>query len=629
MFQNPIRRSLALFALAGAVATAGVATTAANDVPRLFVKDPEGRRIVEYVVAPACPPEETSAADGCALWIGDGKSAPSLVGSPGEPAPGIVTLSPPGEITATLRGLPKSVEADDLVVRARWMPAEGASEWLDLPARLLRLDLNSLPKVVLKGLPGGLVEIEIDAGEETYRFPRALLETGGWSDLGNLTRVERHVVCGRVRGLGGESEGVEVYWGHADRDLREATNAPLLAGGRFCLPELGDEVVWVWAEGAGWSSEPVQVSASDFRDRDLDLSVSRNERLLVSWATPGVSQVELELNGELTVGSRTHLTRLARSTVARGGSIELPRHRPLVVVAHARRESDPLAPELLRIEGAETSGELLREAVFDFQPSSRFEGTVTTAPEEPLEGVTLTAWLTTPASEVPFRIQSAQTDPDGRFVLTGLPPGRYELVARRRGFLDGRRTSELGTEDVRDLDLTLSRGGRVSGTVVERGAPVSGAHVQLIGHGIRSTWTAADGRFDFEGVPLGASSIQVDVPGRRQAHERVTLADGLPAEVRIELAAGTRWRTRVVGFSGTPSRITLLRASERYTAPVAADGRFVLENGPDGLVGFALTAADGSLLCTGGAEVPRGVALMSSDIPCRSGAVRGSEGGER
>lgn len=629
----PGRSILSSFVLLGLSGTLAFSAKSKAESPPA-AQAPKAETVSEYSLVPVCT--DTSEAQSrervlaesigpvvaallerkCSVWIGDGRNAPVLV-SPGE-RPGVAVLSPTpaSDVSAILTGLPGSVQAESVTVEAaRWRALREDAEWLTLPRQLLRLDRTALPKLTIGALPAGYLELQIQAGDIVYDLPRVLLEAGGWADLGKVRPRRSFTVCGNVVGWTSEMDGMELYWAPTTEGAQEQ-RVDSFEAGHFCLPALEDEMIWVWGEGGGWSSEPIQIRTSTFVDQPLEVAVSMNERLYLSWFPPEVDKVSLEIYGELTIGPRTHLTRLEGTEATGQGYVILPRHRPLIVIARPEEPKDlNLAPALKRI----ISTEVTEEVELVFEPSSRIHGRITSETDKPVAGVRVVALLSSDASEIPLQVQVAQSDSAGEYELEHLPPGEFELVARREGFLESRLRRGLSSDANRRLDISLSRGERITGVVLDArtGAPLPGAQVQLVGHYMRTVFTGSDGTFDFDGVAPGTYSIKADAPHRRQAHERLTVGRGAePRHLRMEMATGTRWQTRVVGYSGVPSRITILRASESYSVPVAADGRFVLENGPDGLVGFTLTAADGGLLCTGGVEIPPGTVLMNSELAC-------------
>jgi hypothetical protein len=77
----------------------------------------------------------------------------------------------------------------------------------------------------------------------------------------------------------------------------------------------------------------------------------------------------------------------------------------------------------------------------------------------------------------------AETDAEGRFQFTALPPGNYRLSARHSGFFDrkARRPVALGQDGhVTDAEIRLPPQGAIAGRVVdEDGDPVGGAMVMI------------------------------------------------------------------------------------------------------------------------------------------------------
>lgn len=109
----------------------------------------------------------------------------------------------------------------------------------------------------------------------------------------------------------------------------------------------------------------------------------------------------------------------------------------------------------------------------------------------------------------------AEPDPEGRFVVRGLKPGRYRLSlgARtndpRRWSLEGGDSVEAGAKD---LTLKVFPGGSIAGVVVDAaGGPVSGVWVTAVWNaddpGGRNVQTDEKGRFEFVGLPPHAGYV--------------------------------------------------------------------------------------------------------------------------
>jgi hypothetical protein len=116
----------------------------------------------------------------------------------------------------------------------------------------------------------------------------------------------------------------------------------------------------------------------------------------------------------------------------------------------------------------------------------------------------------------------AVVDAGGHFAVR-VEPGRYDVVVRAFGWAQ---SPALPATPGRDIEVVVSEGARVSGTVVSAttGAPIAGARLDIEGLGTGHSplydaggVTRADGTFELRGLPVGALSIAVfaaDFDGR-------------------------------------------------------------------------------------------------------------------
>ena len=167
-----------------------------------------------------------------------------------------------------------------------------------------------------------------------------------------------------------------------------------------------------------------------------------------------------------------------------------------------------------------------------------------------------------------------ESEEDGSFVIPGVPPGlAYDIYAEGRGFalsfvLD---VAVRAGEDS-EVVLQTRKGGRVTGRVVSVGdpehvnAPVAGAHVAAVPHGLRyipfapgvllatRTVTDSEGNYSLDDVPPG----EIDVVGIAAGHAAcvgptVYVPEGTGANAEdFELEVGPTVSGRVVDAAGEP-----------------------------------------------------------------------------
>ena len=139
-----------------------------------------------------------------------------------------------------------------------------------------------------------------------------------------------------------------------------------------------------------------------------------------------------------------------------------------------------------------------------------------------VRGATVSAVAVASRSEdaTPDLIVGAITDDEGGFVLDGLAPGRYRLRATKSGHVDAEygapSADQAGTlvavaagQSIEGLVITLSRGGVITGTVVDpEGEAVEGVAVTartsiLPTQAADTAKTDASGRYRIYGLPPG------------------------------------------------------------------------------------------------------------------------------
>ncbi len=157
-----------------------------------------------------------------------------------------------------------------------------------------------------------------------------------------------------------------------------------------------------------------------------------------------------------------------------------------------------------------------------------------------------------------FRVLEAGASPPVSGVIDGLIPHDQTLFVRRSGYAPSTLAlTGLQPGEKRSAIVRLSRGERVSGRVVsgERREPVESARVALaVGvEGLDTRESASDeqGRFEFEGVPAGESTITATKGPWFLAGRPVSVIAGSPvADVEIVLPAPATLVGKVIAPDG-------------------------------------------------------------------------------
>lgn len=246
----------------------------------------------------------------------------------------------------------------------------------------------------------------------------------------------------------------------------------------------------------------------------------------VSWATMKVSwsfDSRRDLGLEATLSARRSPSRHEAAEPDHDGVFELS-YVPvgLELELHAQ---NPFGPEWIqRLEPLSPAER--RKITIALEPGITISGRVIDEHGQPVTGILVLGGK----DELMERRRgfSSTTDKEGRFVLARMPRRVTEISALGTDLLQGAEATVDGTSgDVRDVVLSVVRGGCIEGTVVwaDR-SPVEHFKVSAICVAQSRREVGQDGRFRFCG--LGAGGYQIDV--RAKGHGVVGTARVLDAQ---------------------------------------------------------------------------------------------------
>jgi hypothetical protein len=204
----------------------------------------------------------------------------------------------------------------------------------------------------------------------------------------------------------------------------------------------------------------------------------------------------------------------------------------------------------------------------------------------------------------------SRSDADGRFVIGGLAPGSYTVMARHPDYADSSALVEV-KDGPAAVDLRLTAGGRVGGIVLsETNAPLAGAAVTLASGaaggggfgrggfgGGQSTVTDEGGRFRFTHLAAGRYTVEASLRGHQAPPVELILQAGEALEnLTLSLASGARIRGVVSGLPSALQGGVVVAATgpAGYGASTraGADGTFELTGAPVGPINLRATAGE-------------------------------------
>jgi len=194
-----------------------------------------------------------------------------------------------------------------------------------------------------------------------------------------------------------------------------------------------------------------------------------------------------------------------------------------------------------------------------------------------------------------------RSEADGSFVLDNLEEGIPTTIVAYHldhglGVLE---LTPLGAETT-GLEIVLTRGGQIAGTVTLGGEPVPGARVGVWHDGLQTNAgqaeTEADGSYLLSDVPEGSVDVFAQLPGsfppysRRSAHQQdVLVQNGRTTHVRFDYPAGNGRLEGSVTLFGEPverGEVTLRTegpaGTEQSGRSIGINGRYVFRDVPAG-----------------------------------------------
>lgn len=200
----------------------------------------------------------------------------------------------------------------------------------------------------------------------------------------------------------------------------------------------------------------------------------------------------------------------------------------------------------------------------------------------------------------------AQSDADGRFEIKGLGPGTYVVTASHSDWTEA--TQSVALKDLpAAVDLRMSKGGSLGGTVLSGGRPLAGASVALSASGEDfgprrggdGQVSDAAGRFRFEHLLPGRYNLSAALRSESSAPVEVVLQQGQSRDdVQISVGGGALVHGRVVGLPDDQLGGVMVNASgaESYGASARSgtDGAFELLGVPAGALTVRAMAGDWS-----------------------------------
>jgi len=160
---------------------------------------------------------------------------------------------------------------------------------------------------------------------------------------------------------------------------------------------------------------------------------------------------------------------------------------------------------------------------------------------------------------------SVAADEHGRWEVVHLAPGEYSVVASHEshGPSETRMVVVARDENRQVLPLVLHPGTVIRGRIVEKGKPMEGLLVNLVGTGapVQRHVTDQAGTFQFRGMPEGEYMLGFIARGaeRLMKTQAVSVARGTETTLEVELGTGSRIHGKISGLPPKGNYMVILR----------------------------------------------------------------------
>ncbi|MXX62934.1 MAG: hypothetical protein F4112_02520 [Holophagales bacterium] len=458
----------------------------------------------------------------------------------------------------------------------------GGNGAVGVPVRLrIELDRRSGGNPVLRG-PRDMFPRRVTDAEGRFRFDE--VPSGTWS-----AEARKGTEAAKVEAFelaAGAEREIELVLGTPDR-LTVIVTTPLgepAAGAQIRLESPGERLPSGYGrtDVSGRSviditpgPATVKVSHDELRDESRQLQLDPGNNEVHFQLRPGVelsgtvrshqgtplALATVEAETEYSFGAESHRT----NTVSdQNGTFRITGLEPrrYILTARATGYADGGPDEAIEIGDSAVDGiEIVLE------PEASIVGAVTGLSPADLNQVQIYA------RKGP-RSRDATRDTDGSFSVRGIGPGTWQVRAVKGDWertVERTVTIEPGMTEV-FVELPFERGLRLSGQVLEKGAPLGSARLSVGGVSVRAD---REGRFALEGLEPGPNQVVIRRPdfGSSQ-YQAIDLQTDLEG-VRIELApaAATVAGTVVDAATGRPLDFVSLMAADAATISVLATGQ--------------------------------------------------------